>query len=112
MASIVRLPLAGDASAEQAEEGSPNKPAIVFANPESLKGRKNLSLKVSYDDGQTWPVKRVLEPGAAAYSDLAVGPDGSIYCFYERGRGEGNAYRRLTVAKMNLEWLKGGRESK
>ena len=34
-------------------------------------------------DGKTWPINRTLEPGASAYSDLAVLPDGSILCFYE-----------------------------
>lgn len=122
MASIVRVPVgsdaesgvtggaAGGASGGAADGGaSAKRPAIVFANPDSLKGRKNLTLRVSRDDGQTWSASRVLEPGAAAYSDLAAGPDGSIYCFYERGRGEGNAYRRLTVARVGLGWIEGGR---
>jgi sialidase-1 len=100
MASIVRL--------ATPERDGTTVPAIVFANPATEKGRKNLSIRLSRDDGITWPVVRVLEPGASAYSDLSVGPDNSIFCFYERGHGEGNAYRRLTLAKFDEEWIRGG----
>jgi hypothetical protein len=44
---------------------------------------------------------------------LAVGPDRSIYCFYERGGVDGNHTRpkSLCVAKFNLAWVaRGGRE--
>jgi sialidase-1 len=90
---------------------------LLFANPDNLqpaKGdpkpgtprvRKNLTVRLSPDDGQTWPAAKVLEPGPSAYSDLAAGPDGWVYCAYERGE-DGNPYRRLTVAKFNREWLK------
>ena len=43
-------------------------------------------MRVSYDEGATWSVKRVLEAGPSAYADLAVLPDGGILCFYEAGR--------------------------
>jgi sialidase-1 len=98
MASLVRL------SALESDRATES--AIVCANPSTEKGRKNLSIKLSLDDGATWPVVRVLEPGASAYSDLAVGPDASIFCFYERGRGDGNAYRRLTLARFDLSWIR------
>ncbi len=95
MASIVRVVKPGGS-----ESG---KPAIVFANPSTEKGRKNLSIKLSRDDASTWAATRVLEPGPSAYSDLAVGPDGTIYCFYEAGKR--GAYERLTLAKFNLDWV-------
>lgn len=92
MASIVRFSGSGG-----------KKPMLVFANPDTERGRKNLSAKLSNDDGKSWQVNRVLEPGPSAYSDLAVGPDGSIYCFYEAGKSK--PYERLTLAKFNLDWL-------
>lgn len=60
--------------------------------------RRNLTIKLSRDNGKTWPVSRTLEPGNSAYSDLAVLPDGTVICFYEAGS-------RLTAARFNLAWL-------
>jgi sialidase-1 len=90
---------------------------LIFSNPHSLKrdaegnevpagrgDRKNVSLKLSYDEGETWPVNKTLEEGASAYSDLATLPDGTILCFYERGK-------KLTLARANLEWLTDGEDA-
>ena len=99
MASVCRL------SAKADDPGT----ELIFSNPANLKGRSNLTIRLSRDEGQTWPVSRTLEPGASAYSDLAVGPDGTIYCFYERGEPDkpGNdPYQRLTLASIHPDWLK------
>lgn len=93
----------------------PPKPGtLIFSNPHSLaldkerkeipggRGkRENLSIKVSYDDGKSWPVNRTLESGPSAYSDLAVLPNGEIVCLYE-----GN--NTIVVARFNLEWVGSG----
>ena len=115
MASLCRLSLASPS-------GGRNR--LLFVNPHNLeradgnttpglgRDRKNVSVKLSYDEGQTWPVNKTLEPGASGYSDLAVGADGEIYCFFERGSSEGNfATKFLTVARFNLEWLTDGKDS-
>jgi sialidase-1 len=68
--------------------------------------REDIAVFVSYDEGKTWPVKKVIQqgPGGAGYSDLAVLPDGTILCAYGSGppfgRGAG-----ISVARFNLEWL-------
>jgi sialidase-1 len=82
-------------------------PRILFSNPHVTSGRerKNLTIKLSEDDGATWSTSRPLEPGPSAYSDLAVAADGTIYCFYERG--ETKPYERLTFARFGMDWLKG-----
>ena len=59
---------------------------------------------MSYDEGKTWPVKRVLEAGPSAYSDMAVLPNGTILCFYEQPK-------KLTLARFNLEWLSQSKDS-
>jgi sialidase-1 len=50
----------------------------------------------------------VLEPGYSGYSDLAVLPDGTILCLYERGASRPDF---LTLARFNLEWLTDGKDS-
>lgn len=83
------------------------KNRLLFANPAS-KRRENMTVRLSYDEGKTWPVSKVLHAGPAAYSCLAVLPDGSIGLLYERG--EKNAYEAIAFARFNLEWLTDGKD--
>ncbi|MEI9894599.1 MAG: sialidase family protein [Chthoniobacter sp.] len=113
MASIVRYSLVQD--------GGKNR--ILFCNPDNLaradgkeeagknRDRKNVSVKLSYDEGRTWPVTRSIEPGPSMYSDIAVTKSGTILCFYGRGTKPGFAGEFLTLARFNLEWLTGGKET-
>jgi sialidase-1 len=96
---------------------------ILFANPDNLErtlpgvwesafDRKRLTVKLSYDECQTWPVSKVLEEGPAGYSDLAVAANGTILCLYERGFLGGMADTRyLTLARFSLGWLTDGRDA-
>lgn len=90
------------------------KNRILFANPHNPENRerKNVTVKLSYDEGKTWPVAKSIEPGISGYSDLAVGPDGFAYCFYERASVDDSHYRPayLTLARFNLEWLTDGKD--
>ena len=85
---------------------------ILFANPHNPddRRRKNVTVKLSYDEGETWPVTRSVEPGISGYSDMAAAPDGFAYCLYERGSVDTSHYRpaHLTVARFNLEWMTEG----
>jgi len=97
------------------------KPFLLFSNPETTdrphSARRNVTIKLSYDNGLTWPVSKVLQPGPSAYSDLAVLPDGTVLCFYESGRPGSDrpnrawAYACLTVARFNLVWLMNSKET-
>ncbi|MEO7599131.1 MAG: sialidase family protein [Opitutus sp.] len=73
--------------------------------------RKNLTVRLSYDEGRTWPIKRVLEPGLAGYSDLTTAPDGTMFCFFEQGSTTANGTKSLVLAHFNLEWLSNGQDS-
>lgn len=91
----------------------PSQPGtVLFSNPHSLardengmeipagRGkRRNLSIKLSPDDGQSWPVSKTLESGNSAYSDLAVLPDGTVLCLYEGDN-------KIVCARFNLDWLR------
>ena len=68
-----------------------------------------MTVRLSYDEGETWPIAAVLNSGPSAYSCLTALPDGDIGCLYEGGiRGR---YERITFARCRLEWLTGGREA-
>lgn len=75
---------------------------MLFANPASEK-REKMTLRISYDDGRTWPVAKVLYEGPSGYSDLASTPDGAILCLYEAGvsrYAEGLRLARLNLAAL------------
>lgn len=104
--------------------GDGRKSRLLFVHPDSrgktevirwsgARPRDTVSVRLSTDDGVTWPVSKVLEPGRSAYADLAVGRDGMIYCLVERGEIEGNNLntRYLSVLRFNLEWLTDGRDT-
>ena len=97
-----------------AEQPAYRKNRILFSNPDNAvdRQRKNVTVKLSYDEGESWPVSRSIEAGVSGYSDLAVAPDGTIYCFYERGSLDKNHFRTKTlcVARFNLEWLSDGKD--
>jgi sialidase-1 len=113
MAGIVRYSAAGS--------GERNR--ILFSNPHNLlradgkaepgksRDRRNLSVKLSYDEGQTWSVSKTIEEKWSAYSDVAVTPSGAILCFYGCGAKSSFAGDRLTLARFNLEWLTDGSDS-
>lgn len=66
---------------------SPTRATLVFSGPTGLEqgiamGRHHLAMRVSYDNGRSWPVSQVVVEGSASYSDLAVTPDGTLLCLY------------------------------
>ncbi|MCA9449870.1 MAG: exo-alpha-sialidase, partial [Candidatus Omnitrophica bacterium] len=75
---------------------------LLFSNPASKK-REQMTVKLSRDEGESWPVEKQVYPGPAAYSSLAVMPDNSVGLLYERG--EKSPYETITFAKFPLEWL-------
>lgn len=91
------------------------KSRVLFVNPDSRTiekhPRKNLTAKLSYDEGQTWPIQKVINPEVSGYSDLAVGPDGTIYCLYETRAGVNGANYSLVLQRFDLEWLTDGQDS-
>lgn len=85
----------------------PGRNRVLFANPASVE-RERMTVRLSYDECQTWPVARVLYAGPSAYSDLAVAPDMTICCLYERAAE--HPYESLTLARFNLGWLTNGED--
>ncbi len=79
-----------------------DKKRILFANPANTT-RDKMTVRLSYDEGKTWPVSRLINPGLSGYSCLTVLRDGTIGCFYERGNKQYN--EKLSFALFNLEWL-------
>lgn len=106
-ASLIRWP--GDPRERAATLlfSHPNSEPPAGSSQASWSARRNLTIKLSADDGQTWPVQRVLDPGPSAYSDLAAGSDGTLWCFYESWAENTPSYGALTLARFDLDWVFG-----
>jgi sialidase-1 len=88
-----------------AKRGDRNR--LLFANPASTK-RERLTVRLSEDEGATWPVARVVHEGPAAYSSLVALPDRTIGLLFERG--DRSPYESITFARITLEWLTEGKD--
>ncbi|MDQ8155012.1 MAG: sialidase family protein [Gemmatimonadota bacterium] len=58
---------------------------LLFSNTEHSSQRRNVTVKLSCDDGATWPVRVVVDTGPSAYSTIARLPNGRLGVLYERG---------------------------
>lgn len=71
--------------------------------------RARLAVWASFDGGRSWPIKRLVHEGPAAYSSLIAGrpetpSEGNIYLQFEYGE-ENRQYVGCKLARFNLSWL-------
>ncbi len=76
---------------------------LLLAHPGRPYARAELTLRLSRDQGRSWSSAGVLEPGAAAYSDLAVTSEGQVLCLYEAGQ-----YGCLRLTRFHPSWIEAG----
>ena len=69
--------------------------------------RSNVSVLISYDESNTWPVKKTIHLAGSMYSSAAVMPDGRIAVYYEKAKSGGN---EMTCAIVTLDWLSDGKD--
>lgn len=83
------------------------KDLILFAGPDENgptgKGRSDLRLRRSLDEGKTWQDGPLIHVGPAAYSDMVVVGSGDIGVLFEAGdAGQKNGYQRIVFAVVPL----------
>jgi sialidase-1 len=78
------------------------KEVLIFTNAASAR-RENLTVKLSYDAGRTWPAAKTIHAGPAAYSTVIVLNDGTVAVLYERGGSY--AAEKITFARFDLAWV-------
>lgn len=83
--------------------GKKRKSCLLFLNPASTSVRHNLSIRISYDEGKTWPFIKTLYAGPAAYSCMTLLKDGNIGCLYEAGIER--PYETILFEKLELKRL-------
>ena len=73
---------------------------ILFVNCEDRHKRRKLTVKASADGGKTWPLRRRITDGEAAYADLCADSNGRIYVIYET-----DGYRRTVHVRIDADAL-------
>ena len=82
-----------------------NKNRLLFSNAKSKKGRVNLTVRVSYDEGKTWSEGKTVYEGPSAYSDLTILENGDIGVFFEQ-----DDYTKNSFVSFSLDWLTDGKD--
>jgi sialidase-1 len=86
-------------------EKQDGKNRILLATPARTDARTHLTVRLSSDECESWPISRVVDAGSSAYSDLAVTKGGEILLLYEADN-----YSRLALVRFGLPWLTDGKE--
>lgn len=81
------------------------KGRILFSAPKGP-GRSNGIIKMSYDDGKSWPVEKSVGPGPFAYSTMCPLKPGYVGLLYESDGGN-----NIRFAKISIAWLTDGKDS-
>ena len=72
--------------------------------------REKVTVYVSYDEGETWPVSKCIVPYSSAYSSLCVLPDGTIGLYVEEAYAGASGYSTVFY-NFSLEWLTDGNDT-
>jgi len=97
-ASMIRYSFEGAESDSDAPVK--NKSRILFASPRGAK-RSNMHVWLSYDEAESWPIKKQIFDGGSAYSNLIAFPETSqVGLLFEK-----DDYKKITFAKFGLDWL-------
>jgi len=96
-ASIIRYTTVKDGS---------DKNRLLFSNAKRKKGRKNMTVRISYDEGRNWTEGKTIYKGGSAYSSMTILANGDIGLFFEKDDHKENVFVRFT-----LEWLTGGNDT-
>lgn len=70
------------------------------------KERKDVTVFVSFDEGETWPLHRTIVPYSSAYSSLCQLPDGTIGLYVEEACNNDANYS-MVFYNFSVEWLLG-----
>ncbi len=85
------------------------KDVLLYSAPDNPGGTKphsgriKMTVWMSTDGAQSWPVKRLIYTGPSAYSSLAADKEGNVYLLFESGKDK--LYEGISVARLDLRFL-------
>jgi sialidase-1 len=99
--------------------GEPSR--IMFLNPASTERRCKMRIRISYDEGVTWPISRrthdwltddeTCDQGKGGYSSMAKTADYAVGALIEINEDVSNnatSHRSIEFHKFNLPWILNG----
>ena len=86
-----------------------NKNRLLHSVPKGTQ-RTDVTVYISYDEGETWPVSKTIVPYSSAYSSLCVLPDGTIGLYVEEEPNGTSGYM-TAFYNFSLEWLTDGEDT-
>ncbi len=86
-----------------------NKNRLLHSVPYGTQ-RTDVSVYISYDEGETWPWRKCISPYSSAYSSLCVLPDNTIGIYIEEEYPGETGYS-MVFYNFSLDWLSDGTDS-
>ena len=82
---------------------------LLHSVPFDADARKNMTVFVSYDEGDSWSVNKTICPGNGAYSSICILPDGTIGVYTEEDymTSDMSTY----FLNFSLDWLTDGEDT-
>lgn len=78
-----------------------NEPGrLLFSNPASKEKRLLGTIRISYDDGKTWPLEKLIYEGSFAYSCLTKIDNSTAGLLFER-----DGYKKISFSIIPISWL-------
>ena len=98
-----------------------NPDRLIFLNSASSVSRGKMRVRISYDDGDTWPISRrvydwlgeedAVAQGKGGYSSMIKTADfcvGALIEINEDTANSSTSHRSIDFHKFNLEWIRSG----
>ncbi len=95
-ASIIRYGFKND---------STDQNRILFVNANDAKERKNLTVKISFDEGKSWSAGKTIYAGNSAYSSISILANGNLGVLFEK-----DTYNTIAFTQFTLQLLTDGKD--
>ena len=76
------------------------KGILLFVNANHKSERKNLTLKISKDNGKTWAVQKTIYTGAAAYAAICLLDNADLGIVFEKDEYSQNTFVRISKKEI------------
>lgn len=85
-----------------APASDPRSKMLLFSNTPDPSIRREVTVRMSCDDGDTWPISKAVTQATSGYSTLSHLPDGKLGMLWER-----EGYQYITMTRFDQSWLQG-----